>query len=61
MKLASAKPAYKIIFINTVFLKCFKIDKSHSGLPLPNPCGRLNLQLNSTAIVEVNKEVTEAL
>ena len=54
-------PAYKIIFINTVRLKCFKIDKSHSGLPLPNPCGPLNLQLSSIVIVEVHKEVTEAL
>ena len=42
-------------------LKYFKIDKRHSGLPLPDPCGPLNQQLSVTAIEEANKEVTEVL
>ena len=42
-------------------LKYFKIDKRHSGLPLPDPCNSLNQQLSVTAIEEANKEVTEVL
>ena len=42
-------------------LKYCKIDKCHSDLPLPDPCGPLNQQLSVTAIEEANKEVTEVL
>ena len=47
--------------MNVALFKYFKIEKRHSGLPLPDPCGPLNQQLSSSAIEEANKEVTEAL
>ena len=39
--------------MNMMLFKYFKIEKRHSGLPLPDPCGPLNQQLSS-----INKEQT---